>query len=171
MVPDFMFTGEGTQNQFEHQDFVTFFGGVPSFFWPFLVAALLGLGLACSIFSSTVPLVFLSHFLFASFFALLCANFPLFSVLRGGRFPFVQISPPFLFREPFEGPIWSCWPQKRTFFGGGGQAPRSLWPFLRFLRIFMENCLAIVAPQSNINEKHHDSPSCKASCPKPPSHP
>ena len=55
MAPDFTFTGEGMQNQFENQDFVTFFGGGP------LLLALSGCGLGwdsvwpVQFFSSTVP--------------------------------------------------------------------------------------------------------------------
>ena len=145
-----------------------FWGGSPPF-GPFWLRPCWGSVWPVQFFLQRFPSSFSLIFLFASFFALLCVNFLYFPCWGGGV---VSLS----FRFPL--PFFSG-SRSRVQFGLVGHKSE---PFLGrrrpgaavfvallavFLRIFMENCLAIVAPQSNINEKHHDSPSCKASCPKP----
>ena len=128
-------------------------GGSPPSFGPF--------GWPAQFLSSTVPLVFLSHLFVCLFFALL-QSFFIFRVEGGGRFPVVLISPPFLFRESFEGPVWSCWPKKRTFFGKEAAMRRCLCgPSCGFLRTFMENYLAIVAPKVTLLRNTTTAPHAK----------
>ena len=151
--------------------FCNIFGGSPPF-GPFWLRPCWGSVWPVQFFSSTVPLVFLSHLFVCLVFCLIVCQFPfIFRVEGGGRFPFVQISTPFLFREPFEGPIWSCWPQKRTFLGKEAARRRGLCdPSCGFCGSSWRIVWQLWPPKVTLM-RNTTSPSCKASCPKPPSHP
>ena len=120
-----------------------FWGGSPPSFGPFWLWPRWGSGWPAQ-FLQQFPRLSLS-FIFCIF---LLQSFFIFRVEGGGSFPCRSEFHSLSFPGAIRGSSLVLLATKANlFWEGGGQVPRSLWPFLWFLRTFMENYLAIVAPK------------------------